>query len=86
VCAALSRENEHANALNHARLAVSCAEEALLTSTPTPASDNSDRVLADMVAVLAIAYNNTGVEEEFLGNLKESLPWCVRRRRRPRPR
>lgn len=57
ICAVLSQLNKHDLALLHATSAVSLLQELMLAGTTL----NPDRF-----AVLAIAYHNIGVEQEFL--------------------
>jgi|TARA_B110000305_G_C19345536_1_gene591448 tetratricopeptide (TPR) repeat protein len=82
ICAVLSQLNKHELALNHAMSAVILLQEMMLRRKLDPASaqeDDLDDVVVpgtslagdkvqnkDKVAVLAIAYHNMGVEQEFL--------------------
>ena len=80
ICAVLSQLNKHELALNHAMSAVILLQEMMLRRRLDPASmaeDELEELAAqeagkdqqqnkDKVAVLAIAYHNMGVEQEFL--------------------
>ena len=77
ICAVLSQLNKHELALNHAMSAVILLQEMMLRRKLDPKSaidDDMDEAPAqaqkdtnkDKVAVLAIAYHNMGVEQEFL--------------------
>ena len=79
ICAVLSQLNKHELALNHAMSAVILLQEMMLRRRLDPASlteDELEDIAAqeaaadqqnkDKVAVLAIAYHNMGVEQEFL--------------------
>ena len=61
ICAVLSQLNKHDLALLHATSAVALLQELMLGGSAL----NSDRF-----AVLAIAYHNIGVEQEFLKRVK----------------
>ena len=79
ICAVLSQLNKHELALNHAMSAVILLQEMMLRKkldpqsaleddlddAPITSSQNKD-ANKDKVAVLAIAYHNMGVEQEFL--------------------
>ena len=75
ICAVLSQLNKHELALNHAMSAVILLQEDLLTKTidgddepekkEETKKDGKDES-KDRVGVLAIAYHNMGVEQEFL--------------------
>ena len=68
----LSQLNKHELALNHAMSAVILLQEMMLRRKLDPSSfvdDDDDEPNSgnkDKVAVLAIAYHNMGVEQEFL--------------------
>jgi len=70
----LSQLNKHELALNHAMSAVILLQEMMLRKKldPTANEDDEEELAAptnqnkDKVAVLAIAYHNMGVEQEFL--------------------
>jgi hypothetical protein len=71
----LSQLNKHELALNHAMSAVILLQEMMLRKKldPTSCQDSDEDVSVpgntgnkDKVAVLAIAYHNMGVEQEFL--------------------
>lgn len=78
ICAVLSQLNKHELALNHAMSAVILLQEMMLSKKLDPESypydDDQDEDNASMpveankdrTAVLAIAYHNMGVEQEFL--------------------
>ena len=77
ICAVLSQLNKHELALNHAMSAVILLQEMMLRKKLDPQScieDDLDEpgsaqkkdTNKDKVAVLAIAYHNMGVEQEFL--------------------
>ena len=80
MCAVLSQLGRHAGALEHAQSALILLQEELFTGAgiggdsavgsggAAPVSQKVDRV-----AVLAIAYHNIGVEQEFLKRLDQSL-------------
>jgi hypothetical protein len=77
ICAVLSQLNKHELALNHAMSAVILLQEMMLSKRLDPESypydDDAEAEEAmppdankDRTAVLAIAYHNMGVEQEFL--------------------
>jgi tetratricopeptide (TPR) repeat protein len=75
ICAVLSQLNKHELALNHAMSAVILLQEMMLARKLDPESYPYDEDEAaeegagqnkDRTAVLAIAYHNMGVEQEFL--------------------
>lgn len=77
ICAVLSQLNKHELALNHAMSAVILLQEMMLSKRLDPDSypydddQEADEALPpdankDRTAVLAIAYHNMGVEQEFL--------------------
>ncbi len=79
ICAVLSQLNKHELALNHAMSAVILLQEDLLSWTidgedkkddedkPRKGPDGKEKDPAkDRIGVLAIAYHNMGVEQEFL--------------------
>ncbi|CDW83438.1 tpr domain containing protein [Stylonychia lemnae] len=77
ICAVLSQLNKHELALNHAMSAVILLQEIMLRKRLDPASNSDeeeeyqttalgDANQKDRTAVLAIAYHNMGVEQEFL--------------------
>lgn len=71
-CAVLSQLGRHQSALEHAQNALILLQEELLT----PPGDNSNSMTppqADRIAVLAIAYHNIGVEQEFLKRYEQSM-------------
>mmetsp|Transcript_25767 Transcript_25767/g.43431 ORF Transcript_25767/g.43431 Transcript_25767/m.43431 type:complete len:320 (-) Transcript_25767:160-1119(-) len=70
-CAVLSQLGRHASALEHAQNALILLQEELLSP---PGSDNAGAPpQADRIAVLAIAYHNIGVEQEFLKRYEQSM-------------
>ena len=73
ICAVLSQLNKHELALNHAMSAVILLQEMMLRRRLDPQAAEEDEEFAsvdagskDRTAVLAIAYHNMGVEQEFL--------------------
>ncbi len=78
ICAVLSQLNKHELALNHAMSAVILLQEMMLTKKLDPETYPYDdledagqdsgqpEMNKDRTAVLAIAYHNMGVEQEFL--------------------
>jgi tetratricopeptide (TPR) repeat protein len=74
MCAVLSQLGRHAGALEHAQSALILLQEELFSGAVggdgmvSPVAQKVDRV-----AVLAIAYHNIGVEQEFLKRLDQSL-------------
>ena len=69
-CAVLSQLGRHQSALEHAQQALILLQEEL---SSVLGSDNAGPPKADRVAVLAIAYHNVGVEQEFLKTHNQSL-------------
>ena len=69
-CAVLSQLGRHQSALEHAQQALILLQEEL---SSVLGSDNAGPPKADRVAVLAIAYHNVGVEQEFLKKHNQSL-------------
>ena len=70
-CAVLSQLGRHQTALEHAQQALILLQEELLSP---PGSDRpSAPPAADRIAVLAIAYHNIGVEQEFLKRFDQSI-------------
>lgn len=70
-CAVLSQLGRHSSALEHAQNALILLQEELLSppggeTAPSPPQ-------ADRIAVLAIAYHNIGVEQEFLKRYEQSM-------------
>jgi tetratricopeptide (TPR) repeat protein len=63
-CAVLSQLGRHQTALEHAQQALILLQEELLAPPGTGAPPAPPA--ADRIAVLAIAYHNIGVEQEFL--------------------
>jgi tetratricopeptide (TPR) repeat protein len=71
-CAVLSQLGRHQNALEHAQNALILLQEELLSP---PGADHAAAAppQADRIAVLAIAYHNIGVEQEFLKRYEQSM-------------
>jgi tetratricopeptide (TPR) repeat protein len=69
-CAVLSQLGRHQSALEHAQNALILLQEELLSP---PGSDHAAPPQADRIAVLAIAYHNIGVEQEFLKRYEQSM-------------
>eukprot|EP01035_Chromulina_nebulosa_P016977 gene16977-22473_t len=73
-CAVLSQLGRHQTALEHAQTALILLQEELLTpSISSSESSNNTPLQADRIAVLAIAYHNIGVEQEFLKKYEQSV-------------
>ena len=70
-CAVLSQLGRHQTALEHAQSALILLQEELLS--PPGSSSASAPPKADRIAVLAIAYHNIGVENEFLKRYEQSI-------------
>jgi tetratricopeptide (TPR) repeat protein len=70
-CAVLSQLGKHQTALEHAQQALILLQEELLS--PPGASGVQAPPQADRIAVLAIAYHNIGVEQEFLKRFDQSM-------------
>lgn len=70
-CAVLSQLGRHQTALEHAQNALILLQEELLS--PPGATGVSAPPQADRIAVLAIAYHNIGVEQEFLKRFEQSI-------------
>ena len=71
-CAVLSQLGRHQTALEHAQQALILLQEELL-SPPGAANETKSAPQADRIAVLAIAYHNVGVEQEFLKKFEHSI-------------
>lgn len=69
-CAVLSQLGRHQTALEHAQNALILLQEELLSP---PGVVNGAPPQADRIAVLAIAYHNIGVEQEFLKRYEHSV-------------
>lgn len=67
----LSQLGKHQTALEHAQNALILLQEELLS--PPGASGAGQPPQADRIAVLAIAYHNIGVEQEFLKKFDQSV-------------
>lgn len=81
-CAVLSQIGRHQGALEHAQSALILLQEELFggggpmggVNAGRGGSDGGDQPpRADRIAVLAIAYHNMGVEQEFLKKFEHSL-------------
>ncbi len=84
MCAVLSQLGRHAGALEHAQSALILLQEELFTGAGMGGAGPGGSAVGggggggvsqkvDRVAVLAIAYHNIGVEQEFLKRLDQSL-------------
>jgi len=71
-CAVLSQLGRHQSALEHAQSALILLQEELFKGLQ-PTGDSAKAPKADRIAVLAIAYHNIGVEQEFLKKFEQSL-------------
>jgi tetratricopeptide (TPR) repeat protein len=69
-CAVLSQLGRHQTALEHAQNALILLQEELLSP---PGVVGAAPPQADRIAVLAIAYHNIGVEQEFLKRYEQSV-------------
>lgn len=69
-CAVLSQLGRHQTALEHAQSALILLQEELLSP---PGVVGAAPPQADRIAVLAIAYHNLGVEQEFLKRFEQSV-------------
>ena len=69
-CAVLSQLGRHQTALEHAQNALILLQEELLSP---PGVIGAAPPRADRIAVLAIAYHNIGVEQEFLKRYEQSI-------------
>lgn len=69
-CAVLSQLGRHQTALEHAQSALILLQEELLSP---PGVVGAAPPQADRIAVLAIAYHNIGVEQEFLKRYEHSV-------------
>lgn len=70
-CAVLSQLGRHQSALEHAQNALILLQEELLAPPGSDAAATPPQ--ADRIAVLAIAYHNIGVEQEFLKRYEQSM-------------
>lgn len=70
-CAVLSQLGKHQTALEHAQNALILLQEELLS--PPGSTSAAGPPQADRIAVLAIAYHNIGVEQEFLKRFEQSV-------------
>lgn len=69
-CAVLSQLGRHQTAMEHAQSALILLQEELLSP---PGVVGAAAPKADRIAVLAIAYHNLGVEQEFLKRYEQSV-------------
>ncbi len=68
----MSQLGRHQQALEHSQKALILLHQELLS--PTEAEEqNKQPPSSDRIAVLAIAYHNTGVEQEFLKRFEDSV-------------
>lgn len=73
-CAVLSQLGRHQQALEHAQSALILLQEELLKPPGVSLEDEEPKPPpADRIAVLAIAYHNCGVEQEFLKRYDQSV-------------
>lgn len=74
-CAVMSQIGRHTGALEHAQSALILLQEELFAGVSASGDTfETDKTLrADRIAVLAIAYHNMGVEQEFLKKFEHSL-------------
>lgn len=75
-CAVLSQVGRHQGALEHAQSALILLQEELFGGGAAMGGDGGREdqpPRADRIAVLAIAYHNMGVEQEFLKKFEHSL-------------
>lgn len=78
-CAVLSQIGRHQGALEHAQSALILLQEELFGGATSggggsgAAGGGDQPPRADRIAVLAIAYHNMGVEQEFLRKFEHSL-------------
>jgi tetratricopeptide (TPR) repeat protein len=74
MCAVLSQLGRHAGALEHSQSALILLQEELFSGAMAGGNDGSQMAQkVDRIAVLAIAYHNIGVEQEFLKRHEQSL-------------
>ena len=71
-CAVLSQLGRHQSALEHSQSALILLQEELFNGV-NPLREETATPKADRIAVLAIAYHNIGVEQEFLKKYDQSL-------------
>lgn len=71
-CAVLSQLGRHQSALEHSQQALILLQEELSRVVGPMATDDAPP-RADRIAVLAIAYHNVGVEQEFLKKYENSI-------------
>lgn len=75
-CAVLSQLGRHSTALSHAQSALILLQEELLDPLKKGQDKNTTKTIRssklDRIAVLAIAYHNVGVEQEFMKKYHES--------------
>lgn len=73
LCAVLSQLGRHAGALEHAQAALIQLQEELFPSALSGSGSGPAAASADRIAVLAIAYHNIGVEQEFLKRFEMAI-------------
>lgn len=73
MCAVLSQLGRHAAALEHAQSALILLQEELFGGVAAGGAPPPGTLKADRIAVLAIAYHNIGVEQEFLKKFTQSV-------------
>lgn len=74
LCAVLSQIGRHAQALEHVQTALILLQEEIFAPVAgAPPGEEELRGKADRLAVLAIAYHNIGVEQEFLSKYSATL-------------
>jgi tetratricopeptide (TPR) repeat protein len=72
-CAVLSQLGRHQSALEHSQQALILLQEELSRVVGPMATEEESPPKADRIAVLAVAYHNVGVEQEFLKRFDQSL-------------
>lgn len=72
-CAVLSQMGRHQSALEHAQNALIILQEELFQDSAFSGEEQARTVKADRIAVLAIAYHNVGVEQEFLKRFERAM-------------
>jgi len=71
ICAVLSQSGRHSQALEHAQTALILLQEELYLAIEEEIGGPEDK--AKRFGVLAIAYHNVAVEQEYLGRVEDSL-------------
>lgn len=73
-CAIYSQLGNHETALEHAVTSLLLLQDELLKpKSSNDENDQNSQPQSDRIAVLAIAYHNTGVEQEFLKQTEQSI-------------